>query len=166
VTESFRLRVNGVDTEVTAAPDTPLLTVLRNELGLVGSRFGCGLGLCGACFVRMDDAVVPSCDTPVWSAAGRSVTTVEGLAPDGELHPVQQALIDHQAAQCGFCISGIAVRAAALLEENPSPDAPSVAEALDRNLCRCGAQRRIIAAVVDAGRATARTTARTEEPTP
>jgi nicotinate dehydrogenase subunit A len=162
VTESFRLRVNGVDTDVTAAPDTPLLTVLRNELGLVGSRFGCGLGLCGACFVRMDDAVVPSCDTPVWSAAGRSVTTVEGLAPDGELHPVQQALIDHQAAQCGFCISGIAVRAAALLEENPSPDAPSVAEALDRNLCRCGAQRRIIAAVVDAGRATART----EEPTP
>jgi aerobic-type carbon monoxide dehydrogenase small subunit (CoxS/CutS family) len=110
----------------------------------------------------MDGAVVPSCDTPVWSAAGRSVTTVEGLAPDGELHPVQRALIDHQAAQCGFCISGIAVRAAALLEENPSPDAPTVAEALDRNLCRCGAQRRIIAAVVDAGRATART----EEPTP
>jgi nicotinate dehydrogenase subunit A len=151
VTERFRLRVNGVDTEVTAAPDTPLLTVLRNDLGLLGSRFGCGLGLCGACFVRMDDAVVPSCDTPVWSAAGRSITTVEGLAPEGELHPVQQALLDHQAAQCGFCISGIAVRAAALLEEDPSPDAAAVARALDRNLCRCGAQRRIIAAVVSAG---------------
>jgi nicotinate dehydrogenase subunit A len=151
MTERFRLRVNGMDTEVATAPDTPLLTVLRDELGLLGSRFGCGLGLCGACFVRMDDAVVPSCDTPVWSAAGRSITTVEGLAPDGELHPVQQALIDHQAAQCGFCISGIAVRAAALLDEDPSPDAATVARALDRNLCRCGAQRRIIDAVVSAG---------------
>ena len=102
-------------------------TVLRNELGLFGSRFGCGLGLCGACFVRLDGAVVPSCDTPLWAAAGRSVVTVEGLAPDGELHPVQQALLDHQAAQCGFCISGIAVRAAALLEETPAPDADTVA---------------------------------------
>ena len=152
MTESFRLRVNGAEVQVTAAPDTPLLTLLRNELGLLGSRFGCGLGLCGACLVRMDDAVVPSCDTPVWSAAGRSVVTVEGLAPDGELHPVQQALIDHQAAQCGFCISGIAVRAAALLDEVPSPDAATVAQALDGNLCRCGAQRRIIEAVVAAGR--------------
>ena len=155
MTDRFRLRVNGVDTEVTAAPDTPLLTVLRNDLGLLGSRFGCGLGLCGACFVRMDDAVVPSCDTPVWSAAGRSITTVEGLAPEGQLHPVQQALLDHQAAQCGFCVSGITVRAAALLDEVPAPDAAIVAQALDRNLCRCGAQRRIIDAVVAAGEATA-----------
>jgi nicotinate dehydrogenase subunit A len=153
VTETIRLRVNGTEVAVAAAADTPLLTVLRNELGLLGSRFGCGLGLCGACFVRMDDAVVPACDTPVWSAAGRSVVTVEGLAPDGELHPVQQALLDHQAAQCGFCISGIAVRAAALLDEDPAPDAGTVARALDRNLCRCGAQRRIIDAVVAAGKA-------------
>jgi nicotinate dehydrogenase subunit A len=153
VTETFRLRVNGADITVDAPADIPLLTVLRNELGLLGSRFGCGLGQCGACFVRMDAAVVPACDTPVWSAAGRSVVTVEGLAPGGELHPVQQALLDHQAAQCGFCISGIAVRAAALLEENPFPDADMVARALDRNLCRCGAQRRIIDAVVAAGRA-------------
>ena len=152
MTEPIRLRVNGADTEVTATPETPLLTVLRNELGLLGSRFGCGLGQCGACFVRLDGAVVPACDTPVWAAAGRSVVTVEGLAPDGELHPVQQALLDHQAAQCGFCISGIAVRAAALLEEDPSPDADTVARALDRNLCRCGAHRRIIGAVVAAGR--------------
>ena len=152
MTEPIRLRVNGADTEVTASPDAPLLSVLRNELGLMGSRFGCGLGQCGACFVRVDGAVVPACDTPLWSAAGRSVVTVEGLAPDGKLHPVQQALIDHQAAQCGFCISGIAVRAAALLEENPAPDAGTVARALDGNLCRCGAQRRIIAAVVAAGR--------------
>ncbi len=152
MTEPIRLRVNGADTDVTATPETPLLTVLRNELGLLGSRFGCGLGQCGACFVRLDGAVVPACDTPLWAAAGRSVVTVEGLAPDGELHPVQQALLDHQAAQCGFCISGIAVRAAALLEEDPSPDAGTVARALDRNLCRCGAHRRIIGAVVAAGR--------------
>jgi nicotinate dehydrogenase subunit A len=152
VTERFRLRVNGSDAEVAADPDASLLTVLRNELGLLGSRFGCGLGQCGACFVRMDGAVVPACDTPMWSAAGRSVVTVEGLAPDGTLHPVQQAILDSQAAQCGFCISGIAVQAAALLEEDPAPDADTVARALDRNLCRCGAQRRIIAAVVAAGR--------------
>jgi nicotinate dehydrogenase subunit A len=154
MSERHRLRVNGADVEVEAWADTPLLTVLRNELGLFGSRFGCGLGLCGACFVRLDDAVVPACDTPVWSAAGKSVVTVEGLAPDGELHRVQQALLDTQAAQCGFCISGIAVRAAALLDEEPAPDADTVAQALDRNLCRCGAQRRIIAAVVAAGSAT------------
>jgi nicotinate dehydrogenase subunit A len=152
VTERFRLRVNGSDAEVAADPDASLLTVLRNELGLLGSRFGCGLGQCGACFVRMDGAVVPACDTPMWSAAGRSVVTVEGLAPDGGLHPVQHAILDSQAAQCGFCISGIAVRAAALLEEDAAPDADTVARALDRNLCRCGAQRRIIAAVVAAGR--------------
>jgi aerobic-type carbon monoxide dehydrogenase small subunit (CoxS/CutS family) len=152
VTAPHRLTVNGREVEVQADPDTPLLAVLRDSLGLLGSRFGCGMGLCGACFVRMDDAVVPSCDTPVWAAVGRSVVTVEGLAPDGQLHPVQQALLDHQAVQCGFCISGITVRAAALLEEHPHPDAAAVAEALDRNLCRCGAQRRIIDAVVDAGR--------------
>jgi nicotinate dehydrogenase subunit A len=152
VTEPFRLRVNGMDTEVRAAPDTPLLSVLRNDLGLMGTRFGCGLGQCGACFVRLDGAVVPACDTPLWSVADRSVVTVEGLAPDQELHPVQQALLDHQAAQCGFCIAGIAVRASALLEEDPAPDAETVARALDRNLCRCGAHRRIIAAVVAAGR--------------
>ena len=152
MTEPIRLRVNGADTEVTASTDAPLLSVLRNELGLMGSRFGCGLGQCGACFVRVDGNVVPACDTPLWSAAGRSVVTVEGLAPDGELHPVQQALLDHQAAQCGFCISGIAVRAAALLEEDPAPDSDTVARALDRNLCRCGAHPRIIRAVVAAGR--------------
>lgn len=152
MSEPTRLTVNGREVEVAAHPDTPLLTVLRNELGLMGSRFGCGLGLCGACFVRMDDAVVPACDTPLWSAANRTVVTVEGLVPEGELHPVQQALLDRQAAQCGFCISGITVRAAALLDEQPQPDAAAVAQALDRNLCRCGAQRRIIDAVVDAGR--------------
>ena len=104
-------------------------------------------------FVLLDGAVVPACDTPVEAVAGRSVGTVEGLARDGRPHPVQQAILDRQAAQCGFCISGITVRAAALLEQTPAPDAAAVAEALDRNLCRCGAQRRIIDAVVAAGRA-------------
>jgi aerobic-type carbon monoxide dehydrogenase small subunit (CoxS/CutS family) len=144
------LRVNGSEHRLTLDPRTTLLDALREHLHLTGSKKGCGLGQCGACFVRMDDAVVPACDTPMWSAAGRSVVTIEGLAPDGELHPVQQALLDHQAAQCGFCISGIAVRAAALLEERPTPDAETVARALDRNLCRCGVQRRMVRAVLRA----------------
>lgn len=151
MTSSFRLTVNGEAVTVDADPDTPLLSVLREALDLKGSRFGCGLGLCGACFVRLDDQVVPSCDTPVWSADGRRVVTVEGLGSGGHPHPVQQALLAEQAAQCGFCISGIAVRAAALLETNPRATPEQVAEALDRNLCRCGAHQRIIRAVLRAG---------------
>lgn len=152
MSETYALTVNGRRVEVSVDPDTPLLSVLRNDLGLLGSRFGCGMGLCGACFVNVDGTVVPACDTPIWSVPGATVTTVEGLAgADGALHPVQQALIDRQAAQCGFCISGIAVRAAALLEENPTPDAGQVAQALERNLCRCGAHGRIVQAVVQAG---------------
>ena len=142
--------VNGSPVDVGGDPETPLLTVLRDDLGLVGSRFGCGQGLCGACNVRLDDVVVPSCQTPVWQAEGRSVTTVEGLSSDGTPHPVQQAILDRQAAQCGFCISGIVVRAAALLDEEPDADADRVADALDRNLCRCGAHRRIVDAVLQA----------------
>jgi nicotinate dehydrogenase subunit A len=146
------LTVNGRGVTVTAGPDTPLLTVLREELGLLGSRFGCGMGACGACSVKLDGTVVPACDTPLWQAEGRAVTTVEGLTVDGRPHPVQQAVLDHQAAQCGFCISGIVVRAAALLDEHARPDEAAVAAALDRHLCRCGVQRRIIDAVVSAGR--------------
>lgn len=149
--DTVPLTVNGEPTEVRADPETPLLTVLRNDLGLLGTRFGCGLGLCGACNVWVDGAVVHACDTPIWSVAGKSVVSVEGIAEDGRLHPVQQALLDHQAAQCGFCISGIVMSAAALLEEDPHPDESTVAQALDGNLCRCGSQRRILAAVVDAG---------------
>lgn len=146
------LSVNGRSVTVRAAPETPLLTVLRDELGLLGSRFGCGMGLCGACAVNLDGTVVPACDTPLWQAEGLSVTTVEGLATDGRPHHVQQAVLDRQAAQCGFCISGIVVRAAALLDEHPQPDDRLVAAALDPHLCRCGVQRRIIDAVVAAGR--------------
>ncbi len=144
------LHVNGETVAVDADGETPLLTVLRDELGLVGSRFGCGQGLCGACVVRLGDAVVPACDTPLWQVEDQPVTTVEGLSPDGVPHPVQQALLDGQAAQCGYCVSGIVVAAAALLEREPDADADRVAEALDRHLCRCGAQRRIVAAVLAA----------------
>lgn len=149
--QRFHLTVNGVQVEVEAEPDTPLLSVLRNDLDLYGARFGCGVGLCGACFVRIDGAAVPSCDTPMWSVEHKAVVTVEGLADDARLHPVQQALLDEQAAQCGFCIGGIMVSAATLLDDNPRPDEEAVAEALDRHLCRCGVQRRIVRAVVRAG---------------
>jgi nicotinate dehydrogenase subunit A len=145
------LAVNGTLRQVVADPDTPLLDVLRGDLGLLGSRFGCGLGLCGACAVLVDGRSVNSCDTPLWAVEGKAVTTVEGLAGDG-LHPVQQAVLDEQAGQCGFCLSGMVVSAAALLAEQPRPDEAAVAAALGRHLCRCGVQRRVIAAVVRAGR--------------
>jgi nicotinate dehydrogenase subunit A len=148
------LEVNGQRRNVSAGPDTPLLYVLRNDLGLVGSRFGCGTGQCGACFVIVEGKAVPSCDTPLWSVSGKNVTTVEGLAKDGELHPVQKALLAEQAAQCGYCISGIAVAAAAFLQTNPKPSEAEVRSALDKNLCRCGAHNRVVRAVLRAARET------------
>ena len=145
-----RLTVNGTEVTLGSDGDTPLLTALRDELRLVGSRFGCGEGLCGACFVRLGDAVVPSCQTPLWQADGQAVTTVEGLSDERGPHPVQQAILDRQAAQCGFCISGVVVNAATLLDEQPDADEDTVVDALDRNLCRCGVQRRIVEAVLAA----------------
>ncbi|HEY1287467.1 MAG TPA: (2Fe-2S)-binding protein [Burkholderiales bacterium] len=146
------LEVNGQRRSVSAGPDTPLLYVLRNDLGLVGSRFGCGTGQCGACFVIVEGKALPSCDTPLWSVAGKKVTTVEGLAKGGELHPVQKALLAEQAAQCGYCISGIAVAAAAFLSSNKNPSEKEVRDALDRNLCRCGAHNRVVRAVLRAAK--------------
>jgi aerobic-type carbon monoxide dehydrogenase small subunit (CoxS/CutS family) len=143
------LTVNGRRVEIDRPDDTPLLTALRDALGLVGTRFGCGQGLCGACTVLLDGAPVLSCDTPLWQAADTSVVTVEGLAADGP-NAVQQSLIDRQAAQCGFCISGIVVRATALLEEHLDADAAQVAAALERHLCRCGTHQRIVEAVLAA----------------
>jgi len=137
-------------TTVTGEPDTPLLHVLRNQLGLAGPRFGCGVGLCGACFVLLDGKAAPACDTPLWSVQGKTVVTVEGLAAGDELHPLQQAFLDEQAAQCAFCVSGVLVSAAGLLAENPAPTEDDVVEALDRNLCRCGVQRRMVSAVLRA----------------
>jgi nicotinate dehydrogenase subunit A len=148
----MKLSINGTTVEVSAKPETPLLYVLRNELGLVGSRFGCGSGQCGACFVQVDGRPMASCDLPVSFAVGKKVITVEGLGKDGELHPVQQALIDEQAAQCGYCMSGIAVSASALLSRNPSPSEREIRQALDKHLCRCGSHNRVVRAVMKAAR--------------
>jgi nicotinate dehydrogenase subunit A len=141
------LTVNGRRYEIDAEDDTPLLYVLRNHLGLKGTRFGCGVGLCGACFVLADDRPVYSCDTPLWSVAGKAIRTVEGLGTDGEPHPVARALIAGQAAQCGYCMSGIVVAAVALLAANPDPTEAEVRAALDANLCRCGSHNRVVRAV-------------------
>jgi nicotinate dehydrogenase subunit A len=146
----MNLTVNGTPRAVNAKPDTPLLYVLRNELGLVGSRFGCGSGQCGACFVLLDGRPIASCDMPVSFAEGKKITTVEGLGRNGELHAVQKALIAEQAAQCGYCMSGIAVAAAALLERNKRPSENEVREALDKHLCRCGSHNRVVRAVMRA----------------
>jgi nicotinate dehydrogenase subunit A len=147
----MNLQVNGVSREVTAGPDTPLLYVLRNDLGLVGSRFGCGSGQCGACFVLVDGKPVASCDLPMEALQGKQITTLEGLG-NGQLHKVQKALIAEQAAQCGYCMSGIAVSASALLARNPSPSEGEIREALDKHLCRCGSHNRVIKAVMRAAR--------------
>jgi nicotinate dehydrogenase subunit A len=144
------VRVNGRREEVRTEQDTALLYVLRNHLGLKGTRFGCGLGLCGACFVLIDGRPEYSCDTPMWAVEDREVTTVEGLGTPGRPHPVAQAIVDGQAAQCGYCMSGIVVAAAALLAANPNPTEDDVRAALDRNLCRCGAHNRIMRAVLAA----------------
>jgi len=146
----MNLNVNGTSRAVHAKPDTPLLYVLRNELGLVGSRFGCGSGQCGACFVLLDGRPIASCDMPVSFAEGKQVTTIEGLGANGELHPVQRALIAEQAAQCGYCMSGIAVAAAALLATTPKPTERQVREALDKHLCRCGSHNRVVRAIMRA----------------
>jgi nicotinate dehydrogenase subunit A len=146
-----QLTVNGTARVVDSDPNTPLLFVLRNDLALVGSRFGCGMGLCGACFVQVDGTVMASCDTPMWSLEGKTVVTVEGLADGDGLHRVQQEVLAEQAAQCGYCVSGIMVSAAALLERDPHPDESAVIAALERNLCRCGVQRRMVRAVLRAG---------------
>jgi nicotinate dehydrogenase subunit A len=147
---TWSLTVNGRPVDVEADENAPLLHVLRHELGLSGTRFGCGVGLCGACFVLLDGKAAPACDTPIWSVEGKDVVTVEGLGTDGSLHPVQEAFLVEQAAQCGFCVSGVLVSAAALLADNPRPDEGEVVSALDRNLCRCGVQRRMVAAVLRA----------------
>jgi len=143
----MNVEINGVERGVEAAPDTPLLYVLRNDLGLVGTRFGCGSGQCGACFVLVDGRAMASCDVPVWSLSGKKIVTIEGL---GEKHPVQKALIDEQAAQCGYCMSGIVMSAVALLEKNGEPSEAEIRSALDKNLCRCGSHNRVVRAVLNA----------------
>jgi nicotinate dehydrogenase subunit A len=147
------LRVNGSTHRVAADPGTPLIYVLRNDLGLKGARFGCGSGECGACTVLVEGAAERSCQAPLWSVQGREVTTIEGLAPGGRLSALQQAMLTHQAAQCAYCASGVIMSATALLRANPHPSEAEIRAALDRNLCRCGAQARMLAAVLSAARA-------------
>ena len=146
----MNLTVNGTTRAVQAKPDTPLLYVLRNDLGLVGSRFGCGSGLCGACYVLIDGRPMASCDLPASFAVGKQITTVEGLGRNGDLHPVQKALIAEQAAQCAYCMSGIAVSAAALLASNKRPSEAEARAALDKHLCRCRSHNRVVKAVLRA----------------
>ena len=141
------LIVNGIRHQTTATSDTPLLDVLRNELELNGPKFGCGLGQCGACTVHLDGQPVRACITPVGSATGHSVVTVEGLGTIDAPHPLQRAFIEEQAAQCGYCISGIIMTAAALLTHTPAPTEQQIRTALAGNLCRCGTHMRILRAI-------------------
>ena len=147
---SFQLQVNGSKHALQAEENTPLLYVLRNDCGLRGTRFGCGAGQCGACHVLLDGVSVPACDTPLWATEGKAVVTVEGLGGGAGLHPLQQAFIDEQAGQCGYCLSGILIGAAALLAQQPHPTEAQVRQALDQHLCRCGAHNRIVRAVLRA----------------
>ena len=146
----LRLTVNGVEHAVSAAADTALLYVLRNDLGLKAAHFGCGSGECGACRVLIDGRAVASCDTPLWAAAGKSITTVEGLGDAAHPHALQKALIAEQAGQCGYCLPGILISAAALLAATPVPNETEVRAALEQNLCRCGSHNRIVRAVLRA----------------
>jgi len=146
--DTIELIVNGRRERVTVEPDTPLLTVLRNDIGVRGPKFGCGLAQCGACTVHMDGTAVRSCATPVSAAKGTRVTTLEGLAPKaGTLHVVQQAFIDEQAAQCGYCINGWIMTAAALLEKNPRATEDDIRRGLSGLKCRCGTHMSILRAV-------------------
>ncbi|MCC2632576.1 MAG: (2Fe-2S)-binding protein [Ramlibacter sp.] len=147
---SFRLNVNGQERAVDADDQAPLLDLLRNACNLKGTRFGCGTGECGACHVLVDGASVPACDTPAWAVRGKCVVTVEGLSEGGTPSRLQQALLDEQAGQCGYCLSGILASATALLARTPQPTEAQVREALDRHLCRCGAHNRIVRAVLRA----------------
>jgi nicotinate dehydrogenase subunit A len=150
--ESIKLRVNGAERTVEAEPDTSLLSALRGPLGLTGSHFGCGANQCGACNVMIEGQAVAACDTPLWSAAGKDIVTVEGLGTPERPHPLQRAFLAEQAGQCGYCLSGILISAAALLAHNPDPTESQVRTALDRNLCRCGAHNRIVRAVLRAAK--------------
>ena len=146
----MELVVNGKTYEVADEPDRSLLWVLRDELGLTGTKFGCGVGICGSCEVHLDGNVARSCVISLSAAKGKAIRTIEGLAKDGTLHPVQQAFLDEQVHQCGWCMSGQMMRAAAFLETDPNPTEDKVVSAMTSNLCRCGAYGRIKRAVLRA----------------
>jgi nicotinate dehydrogenase subunit A len=150
----IRLTVNGQPHEVMADPETPLLYVLRNDLGLTGTKFGCGLGQCGACTVLVGGQAVRSCVLPVQAVAGQAVTTIEGLGSPERPHPLQATFIEEQAAQCGYCTPGIVMTAKAFLDQTPRPTEAQVKQALAGVLCRCGTHERVIRAVVRAASTT------------
>ena len=145
--QSTRLIVNGSTVSVTADGDTPLLDVLRNHLGLTGTKFGCGQEQCGCCMVLVDGRPEKSCGKALSTVAGREIVTIEGLGTRDRPHPLQAAFLDEQAGQCGYCLAGILISAKALLDRNPSPSRVQIAEALDDNICRCGSHTRILRAV-------------------
>ena len=150
--DTYSFVVNGEPRTVEAEADTPLLYILRNDLKLKGARYGCGVGQCGSCTVLMEGKDINSCDTPLWSVAGKSITTIEGIGTRDNPHPLQQAFIDEQAAQCGYCITGIIMASKALLDRNPDPDDRAIDQALERHLCRCGTHNRIRRAIHRAAR--------------
>jgi len=145
--ETIRFQLNGEKTEVTTDPGQNLLWILRNHFGLTGTKYGCGIGFCGACTVIIDNEAVRSCALPVRDVAGKDVITIEGLVNNDNLNPVQQAFVDHEALQCGFCTPGMIMNATALLKKNPSPTRQEIIDSMEDNLCRCGAHIRIIKAV-------------------
>ena len=150
--ETIRFKLNNKETELVTDPNRILLWVLRDHFGLTGTKYGCGIGFCGACTVLIDNEAVRSCTLAVSDVAGKSVITIEGLAENGELHPVQQSFADHDALQCGYCTPGMVLTAVALLKKNQSPTRLEIINGLEDNLCRCGAHTRIIDAVEDASK--------------
>lgn len=151
--QQFNLVINGNPRTIQADPDTTVLTVLRDTLGLTGAKYGCGEGQCGACTILLEGAARRACITPVSAAAGKPITTVEGLERSGRLHPVQQAFLDAEAFQCAYCTSGMIMNSVALLQQNPSPTQAEIEQSLQGNICRCGTHLRIIEAVQKAAKA-------------
>ncbi len=147
---TIRLTINGRTHEIETDDQRALLWVLREDLNLTGTKFGCGMGLCGACTVIVDRQAVRSCTTPVSAAAGKHVLTIEGLATDGQLHPLQQAFLERHAFQCGFCTPGMIMNAYGLLLQSPNPTRQEILDAMEGNLCRCGSYHRIVDAIEEA----------------
>jgi aerobic-type carbon monoxide dehydrogenase small subunit (CoxS/CutS family) len=145
--EKISFQLNGKKTDIQIDPTETLLWVLRNHFGLTGTKYGCGMGFCGACTILMDNEAVRSCTIPVGDVKGKTVVTIEGLAANGQLHPVQKAFVEHDALQCGYCTPGMIMNATGLLLKNPSPTKDQIKEGMENNFCRCGAHVRIVEAV-------------------
>jgi aerobic-type carbon monoxide dehydrogenase small subunit (CoxS/CutS family) len=152
MSDTITFTLNGEPVRLTTGGDRPLLWVLRADLGMTGTKFGCGEGLCGSCTVLVDGKPIRSCQTDAKNVTGKEVVTIEGLARNGDLHPLQKAFVDHDALQCGFCTPGMIMNAYGLLLENPRPNRSEIVESMDDNLCRCGSYGRIIEAIQAASR--------------